>query len=72
MVTVKPQLNEYTENPIRKRRSVRLKNPYGGPGLALAGFWYAICPDCSEMIGGGHSRKQVKDALHRHRKKGCK
>lgn len=64
-------------NPIRKKRSWSCKAPDGGPGMGVPGFWYAICPSCNEKVKSlwgalrvsGYTRKQAKDALHRHKSK---
>lgn len=67
--------------PIRYRRPLRLAGLVGGYKIVSGGGWFAICPTCGARIesglthAGGHTigwtsrletRKQAKDALHRH------
>lgn len=70
-------------NPIRKRRTLHFRNPHGSD-VKISGGWYAFCFLCDKPLTGyittswawnstlAKTRKQAKDALHRHVMRGHK
>lgn len=62
-------------NPVRKVHSIGAWITDIGTGVSRPfRVWVAVCPDCGEQVrwrggypGTGRTRKNTKDALHRHR-----
>ncbi|GAA0494723.1 hypothetical protein Ade02nite_19830 [Paractinoplanes deccanensis] len=62
-----------TTNPIRRGHLDKDWGwSYGGGKVHPIREWYAVCPDCGDVVrctGQRGTRKAAKDALYRHRQK---
>lgn len=63
-----------SDNPIRRRATGHWSWVAGTTRVRARRTWVGVCPDCGEEVrwsgglyGSGRTRKNTKDALHRHR-----